>query len=177
LLLTISNSLSYDLYYGMINPRAPALRRVMLSKFLVLVAALLAAFMASMRFADILQFVTAAFSLAAAAFFPALVLGIFWRGATRIGATAGMLSGLAVCGWYMVFNLPLLRRFFEVQTPLADCSWWGIDAVAAGVFGVPAGALVLILVSLVTPSPGPRQIAALDLIRDAAADERQREVR
>lgn len=171
LLLTISNSLSYDLYYGMINPRAPALRRVMLSKFLVLVAALLAAFMASMRFADILQFVTAAFSLAAAAFFPALVLGIFWRGATRIGATAGMLSGLAVCGGYMVFNLPLLRRFFDVQTPLAECTWWGIDAVAAGVFGVPAGALVLVMVSWVTPSPGPRQLAALDLIRDAAADD------
>ncbi len=86
LLLTMSNALSHDLYFRFINPRAPAMRRVMLSKFLVLVVALLAAFMASMRFADILQFVSAAFSLAASAFFPALVLGIFWQRANRSAA-------------------------------------------------------------------------------------------
>jgi cation/acetate symporter len=170
LLLTISNALSYDLYYGMINPRAPALRRVMLSKFLVLVVALLAAFLASMRFADILQFVTAAFSLAAAAFFPALVLGIFWRRANRIGATLGMLSGLAVCAWYMVFNHPTLRQLFGVTRPLQECRWWDVDAAAAGVFGVPVGALVLVVASLLTRPPGPAQARAVERMRYPSAE-------
>ena len=166
LLLTISNALSHDFYFRFVNPRAPAMRRVMLSKFLVLVVALMAAFLASMRFADILQFVSAAFSLAAAAFFPALVLGIFWQRANRTGAVLGMLTGLLVCVFYMVTNHEVLRRMFGITWPLADCRWWGIDPVAAGVFGVPAGALVLVLVSLLTARPGPEQLAVVARLRD-----------
>lgn len=166
LLLTISNALSHDFYFRFVNPRAPAMRRVMLSKFLVLVVALMAAFLASMRFADILQFVSAAFSLAAAAFFPALVLGIFWQRANRTGAVLGMLTGLLVCVLYMVTNHEVLRRMFGITWPLADCRWWGIDPVAAGVFGVPAGALVLVLVSLLTARPGPEQLAVVARLRD-----------
>lgn len=165
LLLTISNALSHDLYFRLINPRAPAMRRVMLSKFLVLVVALLAAFIASMRFADILQFVAAAFSLAAATFFPALVMGIFWRRANRVGAVLGMLSGLSVCAYYMVTNHELLRRAFGITRSLQDCAWWGIDPMAAGVFGAPAGALVLVIASLLTPPPGPAEQAVVDRLR------------
>jgi cation/acetate symporter len=166
LLLTISNALSHDLYFGFVNPRAPAMRRVLLSKFLVLVIALTAAFIASMRFADILQFVTAAFSLAAAAFFPALVLGIFWSRANRAGATLGMLSGLAVCVYYMTTNHPLLRQLFGIDWPLSRTRWWDVDPVAAGVFGVPAGALVLVLVSLLTRPPGAPERALVERLRD-----------
>jgi cation/acetate symporter len=165
LLLTISNALSHDLYFGLINPRAPAMRRVMLSKFLVLVVALMAAFIASMRFADILQFVSAAFSLAAATFFPALVLGIFWRRANRTGAVLGMLSGLGVCSYYMVTNHELLRRLFGVTRSLQDCAWWGIEPVAAGVFGAPAGALVLVIASWLSRPPGPAEQAVVDRLR------------
>jgi cation/acetate symporter len=165
LLLTISNALSHDLYFRLVNPRAPAMRRVMLSKFLVLVVALLAAFIASMRFADILQFVSAAFSLAAATFFPALVMGIFWRRANRTGAVLGMLSGLCVCSYYMATNHELLRRLFGVTRPLQDCAWWGIEPVAAGVFGAPAGALVLVIASLLTRPPGPAEQAVVDRLR------------
>ncbi|MDQ5897475.1 MAG: cation/acetate symporter [Pseudomonadota bacterium] len=166
LLLTISNALSHDLYFRFINPQAPAMRRVMLSKFLVLVVALAAAFLASMRFADILQFVSAAFSLAAAAFFPALVLGIFWQRANRVGAVLGMLTGLGVCVVYMVTNHEVLRRMFGITRALEDCRWWGIDPVASGVFGVVAGAAVLVLASLLTPRPGPEQQAVIAKMRD-----------
>jgi cation/acetate symporter len=165
LLLTISNALSHDLYFRLVNPGAPAMRRVMLSKFLVLVVALMAAFLASMRFADILQFVSAAFSLAAATFFPALVMGIFWRRANRSGAVLGMLSGLVVCSYYMVTNHELLRRAFGVTRPLQDCAWWGIDPMAAGVFGAPAGALVLVVASLLSHPPGPAEQAVVDRLR------------
>jgi cation/acetate symporter len=152
LLLTISNALSHDFYYRVLNPRASAVRRVMLSKMMVLVAAVAAAWVASLRIAGILPFVTAAFSLAAAAFFPALVLGIFWRRATHGGAVAGMVAGLGVCVTYMVAGLPAARTWLG----LSPQPWrlWGIDPMAAGVFGVPAGAAVLMLVSLLTPRPG-----------------------
>ena len=152
LLLTISNALSHDFYYRVLNPRASAVRRVMLSKMMVLVAAVAAAWVASLRIAGILPFVTAAFSLAAAAFFPALVLGIFWRRATHGGAVAGMLAGLGVCVAYMVAGLPAARTWLGMSPQ----PWrlWGIDPMAAGVFGVPAGAAVLMLISLLTPRPG-----------------------
>ena len=74
LLLTIANALSHDFYYKMLDPNASTARRVTISKILLLVVALIAAYVASQKPADILFLVSAAFSLAAAAFFPALVL-------------------------------------------------------------------------------------------------------
>ncbi|HEY2977224.1 MAG TPA: sodium:solute symporter family protein [Burkholderiaceae bacterium] len=172
LLLTISNALAHDVYYQIINPRASAIRRVMLSKVLVLVVALAAAVVASLKIADILQFVSAAFSLASSAFFPALTLGIFWRRATRAGATLGMLAGLGTCVYYMATNVPTLRALFGVMRPLAETRWWDIDPVSAGVFGVPVGFAVLGLVSLLTPKPADADLQLLDAIRYPGSDER-----
>ena len=70
LLLTISNALSHDLYFKMIGHNASGSRRVTISKVLLLVAALAAAAVATQKPADILFLVTAAFSIAASAFFP-----------------------------------------------------------------------------------------------------------
>ena len=165
LLLTIANALSHDVFFRVLKPQTSAATRVITSKVLVMVFALLAALIAALKITDILQFVSAAFSLAAAAFFPALVLGIFWRRANRAGAVAGMLVGLAVCGGYMVTNLPLLRTLFGVTRPLAQCQWFGVDAIAAGVFAVPAGVLALVVVSLLTRAPGPEQLRLIDRLR------------
>jgi cation/acetate symporter len=153
LLLTIANALSHDLYYKMIDPNAPTARRVMISKVLLLVVALLAAYVASLKVADILFLVSAAFSLAAAGFFPALVLGIFWKRASKWGAVLGMLSGVGVTFYYMVTTQPWLRGVFGVTSPVADNIWWGIQPISAGVFGVPVGLAVIIIVSLLTPAP------------------------
>ncbi|MBK9133663.1 MAG: cation acetate symporter [Betaproteobacteria bacterium] len=153
LLLTIANALSHDLYYKMIDPNAPTARRVMISKILLLVVALLAAMVASQKPADILFLVSAAFSFAAAAFFPALTLGIFWKRATKWGAALGMISGLGITFYYMVTTQPWLRGIFGVTSPIADNIWWGIQPISAGVFGVPLGFAVIIIVSLFTPAP------------------------
>ena len=104
LLLTIANALSHDLYYKMIDPNASTARRVTLSKILLLVVALAAASVAAQKPADILFLVSAAFSFAAAAFFPALVLGIFWKRATGIAASLGMTLGLGITFYYMVMT-------------------------------------------------------------------------
>jgi cation/acetate symporter len=117
------------------------------------------------------MFVSAAFSLAAAAFFPALVLGIFWRRTTGAGAVAGMLAGLAVCGWYMGWNLPVMRSLLGVVQPLAQTQWFGVDAIAAGVFGVPVGLAVMVAVSLLTRPPSHEQQALIDRMRFPAPDE------
>ena len=163
LLLTIANALSHDLYYKMIDPNASASRRVAISKALLLIVALAAAWVAAQKVADILFLVGAAFSFAAASFFPALVAGIFWKRATKWGAVLGMSSGLAITGYYMVMNQPWLRKVFEVQAPVE--LWWGIQPISAGIFGVPVGFAVLILVSLVTPAPKKEVQELIDHVR------------
>ncbi len=154
LLLTIANALSHDLYYKMIDPNASTGRRVAISKALLLIVALAAAYVAAQKPADILFLVSAAFSFAAASFFPALVLGIFWKRATGAGACLGMVAGLGITAYYMVMNQPWLRGVFGVTSPVD--LWWGIQPISAGVFGVPVGFAVAILVSLVTPAPGQK---------------------
>jgi cation/acetate symporter len=152
LLLTIANALSHDLYYKMIDPNASTARRVAISKALLLVVALAAAYVAAQKPADILFLVSAAFSFAAAAFFPALVLGVFWKRANKWGASLGMIAGLGVTFYYMVTTQPWLRGIFGVTTPIE--LWWGILPISAGVFGVPLGFAVIIIVSLLTAAPG-----------------------
>ena len=85
LLLAIANALSHDIYYKMINPNAPTKTRLIVSRVLLVVVALLAAYTASTKPADILSMVAWAFSLAAAGIFPALVLGVWWKRANTAG--------------------------------------------------------------------------------------------
>ncbi|HEX4944681.1 MAG TPA: VC_2705 family sodium/solute symporter, partial [Usitatibacteraceae bacterium] len=83
LLLTIANALSHDLYYKMINPNASPGLRITVSKILLLGVAVVAAYVTSLKPGNILFLVGAAFSIAASAFFPALVMGIFWKRASK----------------------------------------------------------------------------------------------
>jgi len=153
LLLTIANALSHDFYYKMLDPNASTARRVTISKVLLLVVALIAATVAAQKPADILFLVSAAFSLAAAAFFPALACGIFWKRANKWGATLGMIAGLAITFYYMATTQPWLRGLFNVSGSIADNTWWGIGSISAGLWGVPLGFIVIIVVSLITPAP------------------------
>jgi cation/acetate symporter len=163
LLLTIANALSHDVYYKMIDPNAPTSRRVTISKVLLLVVALAAAYVAAQKPADILFLVSAAFSFAAAAFFPVLVLGIFWKGASKWGAAAGMIGGLGITIYYMVSNQVWLRGVFDVTKPIE--LWFGIAPISAVVFGVPVGFALVVLVSLVTPGPDKKTLELIEHVR------------
>ncbi len=163
LLLTIANALSHDLYYKMIDPTASTSKRVTISKVLLLVVALAAATVASQKPADILFLVSAAFSFAAAAFFPALVLGIFWRRANKWGATLGMIAGLGITFYYMTQTQGWLRGVFGVTKPIE--LWWDIQPISAGLFGIPLGFLVIIVVSLLTPAPDKETQELVDHVR------------
>jgi cation/acetate symporter len=166
LLLTIANALSHDLYYKMIDPNAPTARRVLLSKILLLVVAVLAAYVASLKVADILFLVSAAFSLAAAGFFPALVLGVFWKRTTGIAASIGMVAGFAVTFWYMITTHPWLREvFFGTPRSAPQDLWWDIQPISAGVFGVPVGFAVILIVSMLTPAPSRETQELVESVR------------
>lgn len=157
LMLTIANALSHDVYYKMINPAAPTSRRLAISKGLLLLVAICGAYITSLKPGDILFLVGAAFSLAASAFFPALVLGIFWKRANRTGAVIGMIGGLGVCMYYMYRTYP----FFGVNGAL----WWDINPISAGIFGMPVGFLAVILGSLLTRAPSEQIQAMVDHVR------------
>lgn len=161
LLLTISNALSHDVYYYMVDPTASSQKRVATSKFVLLGVALLASYAASLKIGNILFLVGAAFSLAASSLFPALVLGVFWRRMTRMGAILGMLSGLGVCVYYIVTTYPYLTQV----TGFAGPRWFGIEPIASGAFGVPAGFAVSIIVSLLDRYPDARTLALVDHLR------------
>ncbi|HJV50421.1 MAG TPA: sodium:solute symporter family protein [Noviherbaspirillum sp.] len=158
LLLTISNALSHDIYYKIVDPRASTQKRVTISKLLLLVVALIAAYAASLKPGDILSMVGAAFSLASSTLFPALVLGIFWKRANQQGAIAGMLVGFGMCIYYMMRTYPTLGGSSANQ-------WFNIAPISAGVFGVPAGLLAIVAISLLTAAPDQRTAALVDHIR------------
>jgi len=166
LLLTIANALSHDLYYKMLDPNASTTRRVTISKILLLIVALAAAYVAAQKPADILFLVSAAFSFAAAAFFPALVLGIFWKRANKWGATCGMIAGLGITFWYMITTHPWMREvFFGTPRGVPADLWWGIQPISAGLWGVPLGFAVIIIVSLITPAPDQDTQDLVDHVR------------
>jgi cation/acetate symporter len=152
LLLTITGAMSHDVYYKIIRPQASTQWRLVISKSLLLVVAVFAAMFAAQKPATILSMVAWAFSIAGAAFFPALVLGIFWKRANKQGAVAGMVTGLLVTLYYMVRvqfdNITWLGLHGIAMEP-----WLEVQSTSAGVWGVPVGFLVIVVVSLLTPPP------------------------
>jgi cation/acetate symporter len=148
LLLTIANAISHDLYYKVIDPRASLAKRLTITKAFLIVTALIAAWVATYRVAIIVELVAWAFSLAGASFFPALVMGIWWKRANKTGAVVGMAAGLLVTTYYMIGS-----RFYGV-------SWFGTQTIASAIFGLPVGFLVIWIVSLLTEAP-PKSVQDL----------------
>lgn len=128
LLLAIANALSHDVYYKMIDPSAPTVRRLLVARILLLVVAVAAAYTASTRPGDILAMVGWAFSLAMAGNFPALVMGVWWKRTTAAGAVWGMIAGFGLCVFYLVTT-----RYF----PGAGVAYFGMSSLANPATGLP----------------------------------------
>jgi cation/acetate symporter len=122
LLLAIANALSHDIYSRMIDKNAPVARKLIVARVLLIIVAILAAYVASFRPADIVAMVAWAFSLAAAGLFPALVLGIWWKRATNMGAIAGMIAGFGVTLYYLVGSRYYAPSFYETWSALSGAS-------------------------------------------------------
>jgi cation/acetate symporter len=122
LLLAIANALSHDIYYKMIDTKAPTARRLNVSRVLLVIVAVVAAYVASTKPADILAMVSWAFSIAAAGLFPALVLGVWWKRANRTGAIVGIIAGFAVTLYYLVGTRYYAVGFYEMWSGLSGAS-------------------------------------------------------
>ncbi|RWP37256.1 sodium:solute symporter family protein [Mesorhizobium sp.] len=150
LLLAIANALSHDIYYKMIDQNAPTSRRLIVSRILLVMVAVLAAYVASTKPSDILSMVSWAFSLAAGGLFPALVLGVWWKRANTAGAVAGMIAGFGITLFYLVMTQ--YGADFDKATPNMEL-WWGVKNISSATFGLPVGFAVMIIVSLFTRAP------------------------
>ncbi|MER8826253.1 cation acetate symporter [Mesorhizobium sp. M0938] len=150
LLLAIANALSHDIYYKMIDQNAPTSRRLIVSRILLVMVAVLAAYVASTKPSDILSMVSWAFSLAAGGLFPALVLGVWWKRANSAGAVAGMIAGFGITIFYLVMTQ--YGADFDKATPNMEL-WWGVKNISSAAFGLPVGFAVMIIVSLLTKAP------------------------
>lgn len=128
LLLAIANALSHDVYYKMIDPKAPTARRLIIARILLLVVAVIAAATAATKPGDILAMVGWAFSLAMAGNFPALVMGVWWKRTTATGAICGMIAGFGLCLFYLVTS-----RYF----PGAGVTYFGMSSLLNPVTGAP----------------------------------------
>lgn len=163
LLLAMANALSHDIYYRMVDPNAPTARRLVVARVILLGVAIAGALTATIAPPDILKLVAWAFSLAAAGNFPALLLGIWWKRCTAQGAVAGIIAGFGVTTAYLIYTAAAPLGFGN--PPI-----FGIANISAGIFGLPVGIAVMVIVSLMTPAPSKEMQDFIDEIRRPRGD-------
>nr|WP_318700664.1 MULTISPECIES: sodium:solute symporter family protein [unclassified Roseofilum] len=143
LLLVISSSIAHDVYYRLIDPGASESRRVMVGRIMVGFAIAVAGYFGVNPPGFVAQVVGFAFGLAAASFFPAIILGIFDKRNNKEGAIAGMVSGLAFTSFYIIG-----AKFYGMPLWFFDISAEGISTV-----GMILNLMIALTVSRLTPPP------------------------
>lgn len=156
LLLVISSSIAHDLYIHFVDPNAPEAKRVFVGRIVIVLAIGVAGYFGINPPGFVAQVVAFAFGLAAASFFPAILLGIFDKRTNREGAIAGMVIGLAFTAIYILgckANLILPG----VEEPWFGNWCFGISPEGIGAVGCLINFVVTIVVSRLT-SPPPEHV-------------------
>ena len=151
LLLVISSSLAHDIYGSILRPQASDRQKLVVGRAMIFLAVILAGILGIYPLGFVAEVVAFAFGLAAASFFPVIVLGIFWKRVNKQGAIAGMSLGLA-----FTFIMIVLMRAQTVIPGMEEpiiASFMGINAQGIGVIGMLINLVVTVGVSLVTPAP------------------------
>ena len=141
LLIAISSAFAHDIYYRILKPTATDKQRLNVGRITIVVATLLAGLVALNPPGAITQIVAWAFALATGTFFPALVLGVWWKRSNSKGLISGLLVGLGVT---LVYIFAAKYGGFTIL---------GIIDTGAGVFGAIAAFATNIIVSLATKPP------------------------
>nr|WP_245345432.1 sodium:solute symporter family protein [Halobacillus andaensis] len=141
LMIAISAALSHDIYYRSINPKATESKRLLVGRYSIVIATVAAGLLALNPPGAITQIVAWAFALASGSFFPALLLGVWWKRANGPGVIAGMITGLTVTLGYIFFSQALGIQIL------------GIIDTGAGVFGAASAIIANVIVSLSTKPP------------------------
>ncbi len=138
LLIAISSAFAHDIYYRVINPQASEEKRLKVARWTIILSTLIAGITALNPPGVITQIVAWAFALASGTFFPALLLGVWWKRANANGVIVGMIVGLVVTLSY-IFTAKY--GYFSIA---------GITDTGAGIFGAGSAFIANIIVSLST---------------------------
>ncbi|RKL66109.1 cation acetate symporter [Salipaludibacillus neizhouensis] len=144
LMISISSSFAHDIYYRVLRPNATDARRLYVGRITIVSATILAGLVALNPPGAITQIVAWAFALASGTFFPALLLGVWWKRANGPGVISGMVVGLFVT----------LTYIFAAQ--YGGFTIAGIIDTGAGIFGATAAIITNIVVSLNTKAPSQK---------------------
>ncbi len=155
LLLVISSAVSHDLLKRGYMPEISEREELLFARISIFMAVLVAGYFGINPPAYVAQVVAFAFGLAAASFFPAIVMGIFNRRMNRQGAVAGMVTGFVFTALYIIYF-----RFINPAVDNADNWLFGISPEGIGSLGALLNLLVAWAVSRVTPEP-PAEVQAL----------------
>ena len=143
LLLVISSSLAHDIYYRLINPNATEARRLLIGRIMIFVAVVFAGYFGIKPPGFVAQVVAFAFGLAAASFFPVIILGIFDKRMNKEGAIVGMILGMGFTLFYIIGN-----RFAGM-----DPWFFNVSSEGIGTFGAVINFVACFVVSRLTPPP------------------------
>ena len=153
LLIVISSAIAHDVYGHLINPQADDRKRLLVGRITITLAVVVAGIFGIYPPGFVAEVVAFAFGLAAASFFPVIILGIFWKRATKEGAIWGMISGLTFTAvMILLIRTPQILRFLELEKPVLE-SFFGINAQGIGTVGMLLNFAVMVVVSLLTPPP------------------------
>ena len=153
LVLAISNALSHDVYYKMINPKAETAKRLIVARVLLVLIGFAGATIAALEIQGILGSVIWAFDFAMSGLFFPLVLGVWWKRANAQGAVAGMLGGLIAGTAYLI----AVRSGYP--------GFWGVTQLTFGIVGSLVSLVLMVVVSLMTKAPDAATQRMVDEVR------------
>lgn len=148
LLLVISTSVSHDLLKSNMMPNISEKNELLAARISAGVAILIAGIFGIYPPAFVAQVVAFAFGLAAASFFPVIVMGIFSKKMNKEGAIAGMAVGLTFTFCYIVFF-----KFISPELDNAEHWWFGISAEGIGTLGMVFNFIAAVSVAMFTKAP------------------------
>ncbi len=152
LLLVISASVSHDLIKRMINPNISEKGELIAARLSAVVAVCVAGYFGINPPDFVAATVALAFGLAAASFFPAIVLGIFSKRMNKEGAILGMAVGILLMLFYM-----MKFKFDWFGGGTKEDWWFGVSPEGFGTVAMIANFIISILVSRFTPPP-PKEV-------------------
>jgi cation/acetate symporter len=151
LLLVISTSVSHDLIKKQIKPNISEKSELLAARISILVAVIIAGLFGIYPPGFVAAVVALAFGLAAASFFPAIILGIFDKRMNKQGAITGMVVGITLMIFYMI---RFKTGFAGLMEPRPASEWWfGTSPEGFGTIAMAANILVSLIVSRLTPAP------------------------
>ena len=157
LLLVISASVSHDLIKKVINPQITEKGELLAARLSAFGAVLVAGYFGINPPGFVAAVVALAFGLAAASFFPAIILGIFYKKMNKEGAVSGMIAGTLLMLFYMCkYKL----GWFDVVIPGKSDWWFGISPEGFGSVAMCVNFIVSLVVSKFT-KPTPEYIKLL----------------